>query len=43
MEQPVAAGRDIQRQRRELDAGQRSIKSEGSAGESEIAVAANWK
>jgi hypothetical protein len=27
----------------ELDAGQRSIKSEGTAGKSEIAVAANWK
>jgi hypothetical protein len=27
----------------ELDAGQRSIKSEGTADESEIAVAAKWK
>ena len=29
--------------RKGLDAGQRFIKSEGTAGESEIAVAANWK
>ena len=34
----LAPGRDIQRQRRELDARQRSIKSEASAGESETAV-----